>query len=111
MQYTAHVTSPVRLLPHQTNRLFLTDGGIETSLIFDEGIELPHFAAFDLLRRPEGRAALERYYAPYLAIAVDYLDENEYQDPEVLERLRVRATPFSLAEGEKTVVNLTVVAR
>jgi S-methylmethionine-dependent homocysteine/selenocysteine methylase len=70
MQYTADVMSPVRLLPHQTNRLFLTDGGIETSLIFDEGIELPHFAAFDLLRRPEGRVALERYYAPYLAIAV-----------------------------------------
>jgi S-methylmethionine-dependent homocysteine/selenocysteine methylase len=64
-----NVVSPARLLPHQTNRLFLTDGGIETSLIFDHQIELPHFAAFDLLRRPDGRAALERYYAPYLRLA------------------------------------------
>jgi S-methylmethionine-dependent homocysteine/selenocysteine methylase len=69
VQYTANVMSPARRLPHQTNRMFLTDGGIETSLIFDEGIELPHFAAFDLLRRPDGRPALERYYARYLAIA------------------------------------------
>jgi len=67
--YTANVMSPVRRLPHQTNRMFLTDGGIETSLIFDDGIELPHFAAFDLLRRPGGRLALERYYTRYLAIA------------------------------------------
>jgi S-methylmethionine-dependent homocysteine/selenocysteine methylase len=61
--------SPVRRLPHQTNRMCLTDGGIETSLIFDDGIELPCFAAFDLLRRPDGHAALERYYTRYLAIA------------------------------------------
>jgi S-methylmethionine-dependent homocysteine/selenocysteine methylase len=65
------VTSAARRLPHQTNRPFLTDGGIETSLIFDEGLELPHFAAFDLLRRADGRAALERYYKRYLAIAAE----------------------------------------
>jgi S-methylmethionine-dependent homocysteine/selenocysteine methylase len=71
VQNTVNVISPARLLPHQTNRLFLTDGGIETSLIFDDGIDLPHFAAFDLLQRVDGRAALERYYARYLAIAAD----------------------------------------
>jgi hypothetical protein len=47
----------------------------------------------------------------YLAIAVDYLDDNEYQDPDVLERWRARATSFSLGEGAKSVVNLTVVSR
>jgi S-methylmethionine-dependent homocysteine/selenocysteine methylase len=71
VQNTVNVISPARLLPHQTNRLFLTDGGIETSLIFDDGIELPQFAAFDLFRRVDGRAALERYYARYLAIAAN----------------------------------------
>jgi S-methylmethionine-dependent homocysteine/selenocysteine methylase len=50
--------------------VFLTDGGIETSLIFDEGIDLPDFAAFPLLDQPEGRAALERYFEAYIAIAV-----------------------------------------
>jgi S-methylmethionine-dependent homocysteine/selenocysteine methylase len=49
--------------------MFLTDGGIETSLIFDEGLDLPHFAAFDLLRHDAGRAALTRYYRRYLAVA------------------------------------------
>jgi homocysteine S-methyltransferase len=47
----------------------LTDGGIETVLIFDKGIDLPSFAAFDLLRTPEGTAAVRAYYEPYLAIA------------------------------------------
>ena len=41
-------------------RLFLTDGGLETTLIFHNGIELPHFAAFDLLRDREGRRTLAR---------------------------------------------------
>ena len=34
--------------------IFLTDGGMETTLIFHEGIELPHFAAFVLLDRRRG---------------------------------------------------------
>ncbi len=56
-------------LPQMTGGLFLTDGGIETTLIYHEGFELPYFAAFDLLRRPEGRDALWDYYARYAEIA------------------------------------------
>lgn len=56
-------------LPQTTGRLFLTDGGIETSLIYHDGLELPCFAAFDLLRDEEGRETLKRYYRPYLDIA------------------------------------------
>jgi S-methylmethionine-dependent homocysteine/selenocysteine methylase len=58
-------------LPQLDGGLFLTDGGIETTLIFLEGIELPHFAAFDLLRDPSGRAVLHKYYARYAQIARD----------------------------------------
>ena len=50
----------------------LTDGGIETVLIFDRGIELPSFAAFDLLRTREGTAELRGYYEPYLRIAREH---------------------------------------
>ncbi len=50
-------------------RLFLTDGGIETTLIFHFGAELPHFAAFHLLKNTAGRDMLARYYQPYLTIA------------------------------------------
>ncbi len=60
-----------RRLPQLDGGLFLTDGGIETTLIFLEGIELPHFAAFDLLRDPSGRAVLHKYYARYAALARD----------------------------------------
>jgi S-methylmethionine-dependent homocysteine/selenocysteine methylase len=48
---------------------FVADGGMETDLIFHHGVELPHFASFPLVQRPEGRAMLERYYAGYARIA------------------------------------------
>ncbi|MFO1141927.1 MAG: homocysteine S-methyltransferase family protein [Amaricoccus sp.] len=58
-----------RALPQMGDRLFISDGGMETTLIFQQGIDLPHFAAVVLLRTAEGRAALARYFAPYLEIA------------------------------------------
>jgi S-methylmethionine-dependent homocysteine/selenocysteine methylase len=56
-------------LPQLGGGLFLTDGGIETTLIFHEGFELPYFAAFHLLRNALGRAALRQYYLRYVEIA------------------------------------------
>jgi homocysteine S-methyltransferase len=56
------------LLPQLTNGLFLSDGGLETTLVFLDKIELPHFAAFVLLDDEIGRERLERYYVPYLEI-------------------------------------------
>jgi homocysteine S-methyltransferase len=47
----------------------MTDGGIETTLIFHDGLDLPHFAAFELLKTTEGRAALERYFRTYVDLA------------------------------------------
>ena len=43
------MTSYRHALPQLSDRITLTDGGIETTLIYHEGIELPHFAAFVLL--------------------------------------------------------------
>jgi homocysteine S-methyltransferase len=56
-------------LPQHRGGIFLTDGGMETTLIFHEGVELPHFAAFVLLDNAEGREKLKQYYASYLAVA------------------------------------------
>lgn len=56
-------------LPQLGGGLFLTDGGIETTLIFHDGLELPDFAAYGLLRRPEGEAALQKYFRAYAEIA------------------------------------------
>jgi homocysteine S-methyltransferase len=59
-------------LPQLGDALFLTDGGIETTLIFHEGIELPLFAAYGLLGTAEGRDALRRYFDAYAAVAAEH---------------------------------------
>src|SRR5688500_20179136 len=59
-------------LPQLGDRLFLTDGGLETTLIFHEGIELPDFAAFDLLKSPDGERTLRTYYRTYADLAVRF---------------------------------------
>ena len=56
-------------LPQLSGRLFLTDGGLETTLIFHEGVELQHFASFDLLKTAAGAARIRDYYERYIAIA------------------------------------------
>jgi S-methylmethionine-dependent homocysteine/selenocysteine methylase len=56
-------------LPQLNGDTFLTDGGIETVLIFEQGVELPDFAAFPLVRSGQGRDLLRAYFEPYLEIA------------------------------------------
>jgi len=59
-------------LPQFGDELFLTDAGIETTLIFHEGLELPYFAAFHLLRDEKGTDALRNYYARHATIAREH---------------------------------------
>ncbi len=56
-------------LPHQSDVPFLLDGGCETTLIFLDKVDLPHFASFTLLETVEGTALLRRYFERYLNIA------------------------------------------
>src|SRR5262245_30934417 len=58
-------------LPQLSDRIFLTDGGMETTLIFHEKIDLPLFASFDLLKDPQGTEQVRRYYARYARLARD----------------------------------------
>jgi S-methylmethionine-dependent homocysteine/selenocysteine methylase len=58
-------------LPQLDGGLFVTDGGIETTLIFHDGIDLPLFAAFPLLRDEEGTDTLRRYFEPYVQLAAE----------------------------------------
>lgn len=53
----------------QTANGWVTDGGLETDLIFHRGIDLPDFASFPLLDDAAGRAVLEDYYRSYAAVA------------------------------------------
>ena len=74
-------------LPQLGGATFLTDGGIETTLLFHDGLELPFFAAYDLLTRDGGADALRRYYEPYVRIA------SEQRVGLVLETATWRASP------------------
>ena len=56
-------------LPHNAGNIFLTDGGLETTLLFLEGFDLPYFAAFNLMRTVEGKQAIENYLLKYVGIA------------------------------------------
>lgn len=57
------------MLPQLGDDLFLTDGGMETWLVHERGIELPQFASFPLLDDPQGVEALRAYFAPYVELA------------------------------------------
>ena len=48
---------------------YLADGGLETTLVFLDGMDLPDFAAFPLLGSQDGTAHLDRYFRPYLDLA------------------------------------------
>jgi protocatechuate 3,4-dioxygenase beta subunit len=57
----------------------------------------------------EGRFQIKNLPAgDYYAIAIDYLAQGEWNDPDVLERLKPRATSFSINEGETKTLNLTL---
>lgn len=49
---------------------FLTDSGLETTLVFLDGMELPAFAVFVLVNSETGRDRLLAYYREHAAIAV-----------------------------------------
>lgn len=96
-------------LPQLSNTRFITDGGIETTLIFLEGLDLPDFAAFVLLRTEEGRAALKRYFRTYAALA------NKYNVGLILESATWRASPdwgarLGYSEAELAEANRAAIA-
>lgn len=59
-------------LPQLSGDIFLTDGGLETTLIFHENETLPEFASFVLLENKDGREKLREYYYKYMNLAQKY---------------------------------------
>ena len=97
-------------LPQLNGKIFLTDGGIETTLIFHQGFELPYFAAFDLLKNGEGREGLRKYFDPYVQIArkhaVGFVLESATwrASPDWAERLGY--TPEALRSANRRAIEL-----
>jgi len=57
------------VLPQLGKELFLTDSGLETELIYNQGVDLPQFAAFPLVDDGDGSQRLRRYFAGHAAVA------------------------------------------
>jgi S-methylmethionine-dependent homocysteine/selenocysteine methylase len=58
-------------LPQLGEHVFLTDTGLETTLIFHDGFELNQFASFELLKTERGRRRLADYFRQHAQTAVD----------------------------------------
>ena len=56
-------------LPQLNGEIFLTDSGLETTLIFQENLELPEFAAFTLLKNERGSEVLRNYFRQHASLA------------------------------------------
>lgn len=54
-------------LPQLAGKLFLTDSGFETTLVFHDGFELPCFASFDLMKDERGIKHTRAYYERHIA--------------------------------------------
>ncbi len=97
-------------LPQLGGDFFMTDGGIETTLIFLEGQDLPDFAAFHLLSTQEGEGVLRKYFQTYAELA------KRFNTGLVLETATWRANPDwgenigyskdALAEANRNAVRL-----
>ena len=74
-------------MPQLGGSLFLSDGGIETTLVVIFMRELPHFAAFDLLKTPEGAGVLSKYFQTYAELA------RQFRTGLILETATWRANP------------------
>ncbi|MFC4218935.1 homocysteine S-methyltransferase family protein [Flagellimonas marina] len=89
------------------NDHYLTDGGLETALLFHERLPLPHFAAFHLLSSPELRKILDAYYIKYLELA------KCYGTGFILESATWRANPdwgYKLGYSQKELVKANQIA-
>ncbi len=103
-----HLSNPMYALENGS-KLFVTDGGLETTLVFHEGWELPDFAAFPLVDTPSGRMVLTKYYERYIQIA------QRYQTGFVLESATWRASPrwgqkIGYSEDEVVAINKRAVS-
>jgi homocysteine S-methyltransferase len=56
-------------LPQLSGRVFLTDAGLETDLIFNHGVEIREFASHTLLQDPVGSEKMAAYYRGFLGLA------------------------------------------
>ncbi|MGH3974828.1 MAG: homocysteine S-methyltransferase family protein [Pseudonocardiaceae bacterium] len=102
-------------LPQLAGEVFLTDSGLETTLIFHDGYDLPCFAAITLLGTEAGRRRLGRYFLDHLQVAA------QANVGFILESVTWRASPdwaaqlgysaAALAEANRAAISMLVELR
>lgn len=97
-------------LPQLADDIFITDGGLETTLIFDQGHDLPEVAAFDIFRKKDGYRILHDYFLPYIDLARNHrvgfiLESPTWRASRDWGR-KIGYTPGELAEMNHTAIAL-----
>ena len=101
---------PRAALPQLDGGLFLTDGGLETTLIFHRRARPALFAAFDLLKDEEGTEALRRYYEPYLELARRRGPRLRAGEPDLAREPALGRAARLLARASSTAMNRKAIA-
>lgn len=92
-------------LPQLGDQLLVCDGGMETTLIYHEGQELPCFASFTLLGSASGLGVLRKYYSRYAEIA------RRHKTGIIIETATWRANPDWLAQLGYAAADLDIINR
>lgn len=87
-------------LPQLDGSLYLTDAGLETDLIFNDGIELHSFASHTILNDPQAMDEVRGYFEGFLTLA------QEIEAGFILDTLTWRAHPHWSQELGETPAQL-----
>ena len=95
-----------------SDKYFVTNGGLETDMIFNRGLELPEFAAFTLLDSEAGKAHLRDYFESYVkrfhenARLLKYRLEGYKSLKEQLQKVFIsfEIEDFAITAGEKFII-------
>jgi S-methylmethionine-dependent homocysteine/selenocysteine methylase len=102
-------------LPQLEGDVYLSDGGMETDLIFNEGLDLPLFSSIVLINDDAGIEALKRYYRRYADIAsasgVGFILEAVTWRASPDWGARLGFTPEGLDQANRRAVDLVVALR
>lgn len=91
-------------IPQLDGGFFLTDGGLETDLMFNHGVEIPEFAAHTLLADSKGREAMANYFRGFLSLARD-MDAGYILDSQTWKAHMHWADALGANEAELRAVN------
>lgn len=97
-----------RSIPPLSTKPFLTDGGLETTIVYKEKIDLPCFAAITLLSTTQGTELLRRLYIKYVDVALSH-NAGIVLEARVWRGAPIWAQPLGLTSAELIALNVKAV--